>query len=41
VVGLTAIGISVPAIVKKITGEDLPDTGNEALDSTKHALTPP
>jgi hypothetical protein len=41
VVGLTAIGISVPAIVKKITGEDLPDTGDETLDSARDALTPP
>jgi hypothetical protein len=40
-VSLTVVGISLPSVVKKITGDDLPDTGNETVDSVVHALTPP
>ncbi len=40
-VGLVAVGVSMPAIVKKITGDDLPDTGNAEVDSAINGLTPP
>ncbi len=40
-VGLTVVGISLPSVVKKITGDDLPDTGNATVDSAVDALTPP
>jgi hypothetical protein len=40
-VGLVGIGISMPAIVKEITGEDLPSSGDPTVDSVVKALTPP